>query len=67
MIEARVNGTLSATGVLAPTLTTRAQFKLGESVYDNLPLTGEGTVQVAGTRTSAEPRRICRLRATTSI
>ncbi|CDY74101.1 putative exported protein [Caballeronia glathei] len=50
VIEARVNGTLSATGVLAPTLTTRAQFKLGESVYDNLPLTGEGTVQVAGTR-----------------
>ncbi|SAK62805.1 PF04357 family protein [Caballeronia arationis] len=49
-IEARVNGTLSATGVLAPTLTTKAQFKLGESVYDNLPLTGAGTVQVAGTR-----------------
>jgi translocation and assembly module TamB len=49
-IEARVNGTLSATGVLAPTLTTKAQFKLGESVYDNLPLTGAGTVQVVGTR-----------------
>ncbi|MDB5782021.1 translocation/assembly module TamB domain-containing protein [Caballeronia mineralivorans] len=49
-IEARVNGTLSATGVLAPTLTTKAQFKLAESVYDNLPLTGAGTIQVAGTR-----------------
>ncbi|WP_213777607.1 translocation/assembly module TamB domain-containing protein [Caballeronia sp. dw_276] len=49
-IEARVNGTLSATGVLAPTLTTKAQFKLGDSVYDNLPLTGSGTVQVVGTR-----------------
>src|ERR1700712_902802 len=49
-IEARVNGTLAATGVLAPTLTTKAQFKLGESVYDNLPLTGAGTVQVVGTR-----------------
>jgi translocation and assembly module TamB len=49
-IEARVNGTLSATGVLAPTLTTKAQFKLGDSVYDNLPLTGAGTIQVAGTR-----------------
>ncbi|QIE22822.1 translocation/assembly module TamB domain-containing protein [Caballeronia sp. SBC2] len=49
-IEARVNGTLSATGVLAPTLTTKAQFKLGDSVYDNLPLTGAGTVQVVGTR-----------------
>ena len=45
-----MNGTLAATGVLAPTLTTKAQFKLGDSVYDNLPLTGEGTVQVAGTR-----------------
>lgn len=50
VIEARVNGTLTAAGVLAPTLTTKAQFKLGESVYDNLPLTGAGTVQVAGTR-----------------
>ena len=50
MIEARVNGTLTAAGVLAPTLTTKAEFKLGESVYDNLPLTGGGTVQVAGTR-----------------
>ena len=49
-IEARVNGTLSAAGVLAPTLTTKAQFKLGESVYDNLPLTGAGTIQVVGTR-----------------
>lgn len=49
-IEARVNGTLAATGVLAPVLTAKAQFKLGESVYDNLPLTGAGTVQVAGTR-----------------
>ncbi|SAL36765.1 PF04357 family protein [Caballeronia sordidicola] len=49
-IEARVNGTLSATGVLAPVLTTKAQFKLGESVYDNLPLTGAGTIQVVGMR-----------------
>ncbi|WP_031362243.1 translocation/assembly module TamB domain-containing protein [Caballeronia sordidicola] len=49
-IEARVNGTLAATGVLAPTLTTKAQFKLGDSVYDNLPLTGAGTIQVVGTR-----------------
>jgi translocation and assembly module TamB len=50
IIEARVNGTLSATGVLAPTLTTKAQFRLGDSVYDNLPLTGAGTIQVVGTR-----------------
>ncbi|NML30941.1 translocation/assembly module TamB domain-containing protein [Paraburkholderia antibiotica] len=49
-IEARVNATLSATGVLAPTFTTRAEFKLGPSVYDNLPLTGGGTIQLAGSR-----------------
>jgi translocation and assembly module TamB len=50
VIEARVNATLAATGALAPTLTTKATFKLGESVYDDLPLTGTGTVQLAGTR-----------------
>jgi translocation and assembly module TamB len=49
-IEARVNGTLSAAGVLGPVFTTRAEFKLGPSVYDNLPLTGGGTVQLAGSR-----------------
>lgn len=49
-IEARVNGTLAATGVLAPTFTTRAEFHLGPSVYDNLPMTGSGTVQLAGSR-----------------
>lgn len=49
-IEARVNGTLAASGQLAPTLTAKAAFKLNDSMYDNLPLTGEGTVQVAGTR-----------------
>ncbi|WP_277189575.1 translocation/assembly module TamB domain-containing protein, partial [Caballeronia sp. BR00000012568055] len=50
VIEARVNGTLAAAGQLAPTLTTKATFKLTDSMYDNLPLTGEGTVQVAGMR-----------------
>jgi len=50
VVEARVNGTLAASGQLAPTLTTKATFKLTDSMYDNLPLTGEGTVQVAGTR-----------------
>ncbi|HEV3422238.1 MAG TPA: translocation/assembly module TamB domain-containing protein [Paraburkholderia sp.] len=49
-IEARVNGKLNAAGVLGPTFTTRADFKLGESVYDGLPLTGGGTVQLAGSR-----------------
>nr|WP_236572558.1 translocation/assembly module TamB domain-containing protein [Burkholderia sp. 8Y] len=50
VIVARVNGTLAATGMLAPTLTTKATFKLNDSMYDNLPLTGAGTVQIAGTR-----------------
>ncbi|CAH2893583.1 MAG: Inner membrane component of TAM transport system [uncultured Paraburkholderia sp.] len=49
-IEARVNGTLTATGMLAPVFTTKAEFKLGPSVYDGLPLTGGGTVQLAGSR-----------------
>ena len=49
-IDARVTGTLSAAGVLAPGFTTKADFKLGDSVYDGLPLTGGGTVQLAGTR-----------------
>ncbi|CAB3769508.1 translocation/assembly module TamB domain-containing protein [Paraburkholderia humisilvae] len=49
-IEARVNGTLSASGLLAPTFTTKAEFRLGESVYDNLPMTGSGTIQLAGSR-----------------
>jgi translocation and assembly module TamB len=49
-IEAKVNGTLSATGMLAPVFTTKAEFKLGPSVYDGLPLTGGGTVQLAGSR-----------------
>ncbi|MEX3750465.1 translocation/assembly module TamB domain-containing protein [Paraburkholderia phenoliruptrix] len=49
-IEARVNGTLSATGMLTPAFTTKAEFRLGPSVYDGLPLTGGGTVQLAGSR-----------------
>ncbi|CAH2787839.1 MAG: Inner membrane component of TAM transport system [uncultured Paraburkholderia sp.] len=49
-IEARVHGTLSATGMLAPVLTTKAEFKLGPSSYDGLPLTGGGTIQLAGSR-----------------
>jgi len=49
-IEAKVNGTLSATGMLAPVFTTKAEFRLGPSVYDGLPLTGGGTVQLAGSR-----------------
>jgi translocation and assembly module TamB len=49
-IEARVNGTLSASGMLAPAFTTRAEFRLGPSVYNGLPLTGQGLVQLVGSR-----------------
>ncbi|MFM0499261.1 translocation/assembly module TamB domain-containing protein [Paraburkholderia caffeinilytica] len=49
-IEARVSGTLTAAGMLGPVFTTKADFKLGPSVYDGLPLTGGGTVQLAGSR-----------------
>ncbi len=49
-IEARVNGTLTASGMLAPVFTTKAEFRLGESVYDGLPMTGSGTIQLVGSR-----------------
>jgi translocation and assembly module TamB len=49
-IEARVNATLTAAGVLAPVFTTRAEVKLGPSVYNDLPLTGGGMIQLAGSR-----------------
>ena len=49
-IVARVNGTLDASGTLASTFTTKSAFRLGPSVYDDLPLTGQGVVQLAGTR-----------------
>jgi translocation and assembly module TamB len=47
---ARVNGTLTASGGFAPGFATKATFKLGDSVYDGVPLTGQGVVQVAGAR-----------------
>ncbi|MBI0327602.1 translocation/assembly module TamB domain-containing protein [Burkholderia plantarii] len=49
-VEASVNGTLAATGALAPTLTAKLRFQLGESVYDGVPMTGQGTLQLAGMR-----------------
>ncbi|HDR9835931.1 TPA: translocation/assembly module TamB domain-containing protein [Burkholderia multivorans] len=48
--DTRVNGTLTASGAFAPQLSTKATFKLGDSVYDGVPLTGAGVVQLAGTR-----------------
>jgi translocation and assembly module TamB len=48
--QARVTGTLTATGTLAPVFATKLRFELGESVYAGFPLTGSGTVQLAGAR-----------------
>ena len=48
--EARVTGTLEASGTLAPSIATKLRFKLADSLYDGLPLRGEGTVQVADKR-----------------
>jgi len=48
--QARLNGTLAATGVLGPTLTAQATFKLSNSTFDGAPLLGNGTVQIAGKR-----------------
>lgn len=48
--QARVTGTLSATGALAPAFATKLRFRLADSVYDGFPLTGSGTVELAGAR-----------------
>ncbi|RKU02438.1 hypothetical protein C7H84_15615 [Burkholderia sp. Nafp2/4-1b] len=48
--ETRVSGTLTASGAFAPQLSTKATFKLGDSLYDGVPLTGAGVVQLVGTR-----------------
>ncbi|WP_446903500.1 translocation/assembly module TamB domain-containing protein [Burkholderia sp. YIM B11467] len=48
--ETRVSGTLTASGAFAPQVSTKATFKLGDSLYDGVPLTGAGVVQVAGSR-----------------
>ncbi|KUY94615.1 MULTISPECIES: translocation/assembly module TamB domain-containing protein [unclassified Burkholderia] len=48
--ETRVSGTLTASGALAPQVSTKATFKLGDSLYDGVPLTGAGVVQLVGAR-----------------
>ncbi|WP_175723300.1 translocation/assembly module TamB domain-containing protein [Burkholderia ambifaria] len=48
--ETRVSGTLTASGAFAPQVSTKATFKLGDSLYDGVPLTGAGVVQLAGAR-----------------
>ncbi|MEJ2768871.1 translocation/assembly module TamB domain-containing protein [Mycetohabitans sp. B46] len=49
-LAARVTGTLNAKGALTPALTVQADFALRDSVYNGLPLSGGGTLALAGTR-----------------
>jgi len=48
-VVARITGTFQAQGALAQG-TSKATLMLRDSVYDGLPLTGGGTVQLAGNR-----------------
>ncbi|AOI97293.1 translocation/assembly module TamB domain-containing protein [Burkholderia sp. LA-2-3-30-S1-D2] len=48
--ETRVSGTLTASGAFEPQVSTKATFKLGDSLYDGVPLTGAGVVQLVGAR-----------------
>ncbi len=48
--EAHITGRFSAVGALAPSFSTKLRFDLGDSVYDGFPLTGEGTIELAGSR-----------------
>ncbi len=48
--DTRVNGVLTASGAFEPGFSTKATFKLGDSLYDGVPLTGQGVVQLAGAR-----------------
>jgi translocation and assembly module TamB len=48
--DVRITGTLNADGALAPQLSVKARFALRNAVYAGLPMTGEGVVQLAGSR-----------------
>ncbi|TFV88939.1 hypothetical protein E4K72_21805 [Oxalobacteraceae bacterium OM1] len=47
---ARINGDLSAEGSLQPELSARLRFDIRDSSYAERPLSGRGTVQLAGKR-----------------
>lgn len=49
-IDARINTGFEAQGILRPELSVNARFTVYDSMYANLPMTGGGTVQLAGTR-----------------
>ncbi|MES2830573.1 MAG: translocation/assembly module TamB domain-containing protein [Pseudomonadota bacterium] len=47
---ARINTSFDARGFLRPELTADVGFKVYDSIYDNLPMTGGGTLRIAGTK-----------------
>lgn len=49
-IHARINTDFEAEGALRPQPSAKVQFKVHDSMYANLPMTGGGTVQVDGER-----------------
>lgn len=49
-INARINTTFDARGTLHPALTADVNFKVFDSMYDDLPMTGGGRVQLEGKR-----------------
>lgn len=49
-VDADINMDFKAEGVLQPELVARVQFNVNESTYAGLPMTGGGTVHLAGKR-----------------
>lgn len=48
--DIRVTGTLSADGAFAPQTSVKAKFALRNAVYAGLPMSGEGVIQLVGSR-----------------
>ncbi|PUA20833.1 hypothetical protein C7W93_10435 [Glaciimonas sp. PCH181] len=49
-VSARINMDIDAAGKLTPALQLKLKFNVLDSVYDNLPMTGNGTINLAGKR-----------------
>jgi len=49
-ISARINADFEASGALAPERQVRLKFRVHDSVYDGLPMTGGGVIALAGRR-----------------
>ena len=49
-VSARINMDIDAAGNLTPELQVKLKFNVLDSMYDNLPMTGNGTINLAGKR-----------------